>query len=627
VRREWAKFTEHVRRTAQAERSVRSLLDACAPEWAELRPDAFVVDGVWTRTLHFRPSPPPDQVTFPGWLAPILHRTDGDVSLALHVTPLTDAQAERLVRDQRVLKTSEVADRAAQGYLSDPKDEAALGSAEGVAQRMTHEGERLFTVGCAVTLRAGSEDGLKALEGRVREQLERLKIRPYGMRWRHFDGFRSAGVPYATDKLGMRTPLDTQSLARCFPWLTNPVSTPTGPIWGLSEEDKGPVRFDPWLGQPDDGLPGSPAAHLVIIAPTGSGKTVTDGTLLMRWATAEDPPEVILIDPVKGDYRSMVEATDGQIVRMSTNPDVVINPFDLGTVRLVSGTGHVSERNPVLDQARLAVGLIALMVKDEGERMTKDERTAAETAILAAYRAKGVYPEKPETWTTDPHAVPVLSDVRDELLRMGKPTGEGGEGDPEAAHLARGLRRYTTGTLAGLFDRPTTLRMDARVTSFDLEGIDSELRQLAVWIVGNYVWKLAKADRRRRIFSMDEVKSLLEHEESALLVAELYTLGRAYGLSVWSMSQLPGDYTVTHQGRRALDNAHTKLLLHQTKGALQAREHFDLSDAEAAWLEKCGQGKGLLITQRGNVRLAVVPSPLELELMGGPPASAGGDGV
>jgi hypothetical protein len=243
--RRWGAFTEHVRHTAQIEQSVRSVLDACAPEWAELTADAFVVDGVWTRTLHFRPSPPPDQITFPGWLAPVLHQTDGDVSLALHVTPLSDQEAKKLVRDQRVLRVSEVDGRAAQGYLSDPEDEAALGSAESVARSMTYDGERLFTVGAAVTIRAGSVDELKALESRVRARLEGLKIRPYGMHWRHFDGFRAAGVPYATDTLGMRTPLDTQTLARCFPWLANPISTPTGPVWGLSLDDHAPVRFDP----------------------------------------------------------------------------------------------------------------------------------------------------------------------------------------------------------------------------------------------------------------------------------------------------------------------------------------------------------------------------------------------
>ena len=44
---------------------------------------------------------------------------------------------------------------------------------------------------------------------------------------------------------------------------------------------------------------------------------------------------------------------------------------------------------------------------------------------------------------------------------------------------------------------------------------------IAVWTVGNLVWKLARTDRRRRILSMDEVKLLLAHEESARLVGDL----------------------------------------------------------------------------------------------------------
>ena len=139
--REWRRLAEHVRRTAQVgAQSCAPLLDACAPEWAELRPDAFVVDGVWTRTLHFRPSPPPAQVTFPGWLAPLLHQTDGDVSLALHVTPLTDREAAKLVRDHRVLQTSAVIDRAAQGYLSDPGGRGQPGQRRGDRPRHDQRG-------------------------------------------------------------------------------------------------------------------------------------------------------------------------------------------------------------------------------------------------------------------------------------------------------------------------------------------------------------------------------------------------------------------------------------------------------------------------------------------------------
>src|SRR5690349_24229495 len=61
---------------------------------------------------------------------------------------------------------------------------------------------------------------------------------------------RSTLFPYTTL---FRSPLDTQTLARGVPWLTNPIGTPTGPIWGLAEEDRGPVRFDPWATDPGDG--------------------------------------------------------------------------------------------------------------------------------------------------------------------------------------------------------------------------------------------------------------------------------------------------------------------------------------------------------------------------------------
>ena len=101
-----------------------------------------------------------------------------------------------------------------------------------------------------------------------------------------------------------------------------------------------------------------------------------------------------------------------------------------------------------------------------------------------------------------------------------------------------------------------------------------------MWLIGDYTWKLAKRDRRRRILSMDEVKTLLEYPESARLVAHLYTLGRAYNLSVWSATQLLSDYTSTPEGERALQSADTVLLLRQAagKGAEDARARYGLSE-------------------------------------------------
>ena len=120
------------------------------------------------------------------------------------------------------------------------------------------------------------------------------------------------------------------------------------------------------------------------------------------------------------------------------------------------------------------------------------------------------------------------------------------------------------------------------------------------------------------------MKTLLEHPESARLVAHLYALGRAYRLSVWSMSQLLSDYMQTAEGERAIQNAHTVRLLRQAagKGAEDAQARYALADADRRYLESCGRGQGLLVTPRGHVRLRIAPSPWELELMGGPALTA-----
>jgi hypothetical protein len=255
--------------------------------------------------------------------------------------------------------------------------------------------------------------------------------------------------------------------------------------------------------------------------------------------------------------------------------------------------------------------------------MTKAERAVVEGAILAAYAAKGVRADRPETWDAPPEEVPTLPDVLAELERRAQ---------DEASTTARGLTERLTpfcrGTLAGLFSGRTTLALGARLTSFDLEGLDGELRPLAVWLIGDHTWKLAERDRRRRFLSMDEVKTLLEYPESARLVAHLYTLGRAYNLSVWSATQLLSDYTSTPEGERALQSADTVLLLRQAagKGAEDARARYGLSEGDRRFLEAAPQGHGILRTPPGHTRVRVVPSPWELDLMGGP-AVAGAPAV
>ena len=607
----WHKFRTKVRLARYAERGQRTLLDSVAPEWTEHTPTEYGYGNcgweTWTRTLAVRDWPP--KVTA-GWLAPVLFELGGDVTLTQHIDQIPTKEAIRRLRAQRTLQTSVAQARLERGAISDPAEQLDLASAEEIANAVAAGEEQLFSVGLYLCLRASTLEDLEALERRVRERLFALGVTLASTRWQHAAGFRTSGVLYAQDRLGRRRTLDTTTLALSLPFLSATVGTRDGPLVAVSLADRGPVLLDLWSRAEGWNAPG-----LCIVSPPGGGKTVTIGTWAARHLTLEDPPDVLLVDPMKGDYRRMVRELGGQIIRISTSPEVVINPLDLPSARILSGTGEESEQNPVMEQTRLVTGLIALMVSEKDKPMTKAERALVEGAILKAYSDYGILPDAPHTWDATSAEVPTLPEV---LLTLR------GTDNPTAWDVATRMAPFCTGTLAGLFSGRTTLQVGARITSFDLEGLDGELRPLAVWLIGDYTWKLAKRDRRRRILSMDEVKTLLEYPESARLVAHLYTLGRAYNLSVWSATQLLSDYTSTPEGERALQSADTVLMLRQAagKGAQDAADRYGLSEGDRRFLEAAPQGHGILRTPLGHSRVRVSPSPWELELMGGQDAGA-----
>ncbi|MGH2351200.1 MAG: VirB4 family type IV secretion system protein, partial [Chloroflexota bacterium] len=533
----------------------------------------------------------------------------------LHAQRLPPKQARRAASRLRTAHVTDAAERAAAGFLPDVDTQLTIASAEEIAAHVAAGTEGIHRTSLTFTLRAPSREALEALDGRRRDRLMAAGCQVAGCKWEQREGFLTAGVPYAADRLGRVAKLDTTSLAMSFPFLFGDVGTRDGALLGVQLADGRPLRLNTW-----DTAAGWPGPHMVLVAPNGAGKTVTIGHLCAEWLTVPEPPQVLFIDPAKRDFGPLTRAAGGRIVSLSTDPQEVINPYDVPPAEVQGGTGDVQRVNALLEHVRQTTGLIALLVAEPGQRLSREERAVYEEAALAAYRDKGITPDDPPTWGR-PGAgkggedVPLLRDVVAAL--------EAAAGNV-AASLARRLQPYVTGTLSRLFDRPTTLTLKERVISFDLSGLDADLRPVAVWTVGNLVWKLARTDRHRRILSLDEVKTLLAHEESARLVGDLYALARAFNLMVLSASQLTSDYEVTQEGERVLQNAYTALLLRHArgKGVQEAGDRYGLSTGDRRFLESCGRGEGVLVTPKGTARVRVTPSPWLLELMGGPLAEA-----
>lgn len=593
-----------------AEELQRGFLDGITYDlWVDAKrdPDTYVVgaDGRegHCRTIVVRDRP---RSVPAGWVGDLLFGLGGDVQVAVHVEPIAKERAIRLLEVQRVVQHSLAQDRAQAQQLADYATSAGAADATALLKLVQDDKEALFAVAFAFTLRAATREGLDALERRVRTHLTLRKVPVGSTRGQQRAGFLTAGVPYATNHLGRRWTAETTTLAFSVPWLSRNVGTSTGPWIAEQLADGQPVRLWPWAT--DEGWP---AGHGVVPAPNGGGKTVAAGTLLAGLWAEEDDLQIVVVDPIKGDFRRLVTALGGQVVAVGPRPKLRLNPFDLPAARYLSGTGEAAEQNPVLEQTRLATGLLLMMCKSSSD----EDEAALEDAVLGAYAGRGIDPDAEGTWTPAPEEVPLLADV---VARLEASVGAG-------AALARKLKRYTIGTLAGLFAGPTNVDVSGRLISFDLERMDPRLRPVGVWLIANWVWQQAKRDRLPRLLYLEEVKTLLEAPETARLVAHLYSLGRAYRLAVWSATQLLTDYTETQEGRRALENAFTVLLPRQAQGAGAAARRYGLDEADAAWLEGCDRGEAVLVTPKdggGYARVRVDPPPWVLELLGGPAATA-----
>lgn len=583
---------DRIREARTAEAAARTLLDDLAPDFVEHLPDAYVIGAngqeTWTRTLVVRRWPAKAK---PGTWARVLFDLGGDeggvdVTVAQHSHRLTTKEAKRRLSTQRVVQASVQQARAERGALADFDEAADLQSATLLAEQVAEDAEALYRVDVSLTLRAPNRETLDAATVRLRDRLDALGFVCGGMRWQQAAGFRATATPYATPALNRAVTLDTTTLAFACPYLTVDIGTERGPLWGITTADKAPLRYDPYAREA-----GIPAPHVALIGPTGAGKTTCFLTLLCEYLTQPDPPDAVLIDN-KGDLRRVCADLGGQRVAFTAAPRHTINIMDLPP-RAPADDAEAdagARENPVAEAVLNIVGFLHLACGQRTE-LTDEEIALAEKAALQAYASTAggrapILRDEPATWD---RPVPTLSVLHAELVAVG------------ATSLANRLEPYAHGALAALFGQPTTLDLAAPLVVFDLADLRVQLRTLAAYLIGAYTWRRARTRPGRLIFGMDDVVRLLAHETTARLVADIYALGRSFGVSAWTMAQSRLDYSGTLEGQRVLENCHTTFTV-------------------------TGVGEGTLETPRGTVRVRVLPPPAVLGWLPVPSGAAKKEG-
>ncbi len=230
------------------------------------------------------------------------------------------------------------------------------------------------------------------------------------------------------------------------------------------------------------------------------------------------------------------------------------------------------------------------------------EESDLDAALIETYAKAGITND-PLTHTSPP---PTISDLYDTLLHMG---GTGPQ-------LAQRLRKYTTGTFAGVFSQQSNIDINNPFVVFNIRDLEDELRPVAMYIVLNFIWNKTKSDKRKRILAIDEAWQFMKYEDSASFIFSLAKRARKYNLGITTITQDVEDFMGSRMGRAIVANASMQILLKQSPSAVDVlADVFKLTSEERKRLSQFPVGQGLFFAGQNHVHIQIAASPNETTLI------------
>jgi type IV secretory pathway VirB4 component len=383
--------------------------------------------------------------------------------------------------------------------------------------------------------------------------------------------------------------MNTGAISTTFPFTSADLTQENGILYGVNMHNNGLVIFDRFSLE---------NANMVVFAKSGAGKSFTVKLEALRSMMVGT--EVLIIDP-ENEYQKLCDAVGGAYIRLSLNSDVRINPFDLPKI-----TNSEDANDALRTNIATLHGLFRLMLGGTGNGgvvgLSPIEEADLDQAIIDTYARAGITSD-PLTHSATP---PTIMNLFDTLLHMG---GSG-------PSLAQRLRKYTTGTFAGIFSQQSNIDINNKMVVFNIRDLEDELRPVAMYVVLSHIWNIVRADQRKRLLIVDEAWQLMKYEDSANFLFSLAKRARKYYLGLTTITQDVEDFMSSKMGRAIVTNSSMQLLLKQSSSAVDVlSDVFKLTDEERKRLSNFPVGQGLFFAGQNHVHIQIVASATEESLI------------
>lgn len=576
---------------AEFVKGITTLRDIIAPSSLEIQSAYFRLGTRYGRTLYIYGYP---REIYTGWISSIIN-IDEVIDVSMFIYPVeSQVVLDNLRKKVGQLEASMQLD-AEHGKVRDVGLEAAYQDAEELRRELQQGSQRFFRYGLYITIYADSLDEMNFIQHKIETILGQQMVMSKVASNQQEQGLNST-VPQMTDQLQIRRNMNTGAVSTSFPFTSADLTQNDGILYGINMHNQGLVIFDRFSLE---------NANMVVFAKSGAGKSFAVKLEALR--TMMMGADILIIDP-ENEYQKLAEAVGGTYIHLSLNSEMRINPFDLPRVIDSDEADNSLRANLVTLHGllRLMLGGASAQVQGGGAAMmpalSPSEEADLDQALIDTYARAGITSD-PLTHNSPP---PTIGDLYETLLHMG---GNGPQ-------LAQRLRKYTSGTFAGIFSQQSNVDINNNMVVFNIRDLEDELRPVAMYIVLSHIWNRIRTDQRKRMLIIDEAWQLMKYDDSANFMFSLAKRARKYFLGLTTISQDVEDFMGSKMGRAVVANSSMQLLLKQSTSAVDVLgDVFKLTDEERKRLANFPVGQGLFFAGQSHVHIQVIASPTEQQLI------------
>ena len=567
-------------------KGMTTLRDLIAPSSLEIHSTYFRIGTKYGRTLYIYGYP---RELYTGWLSGLIN-IDQVLDISMFIYPVETEIVLNNLRKKVTQLEADMALNSEKGKVRDPAREAALADAEELRDQLQLGAERFFRFGLYVTLYADSLEELSFVQHVIETIFGQNMVYSKTASNQQEQGLNST-IPQMTDQLQVRRNMNTGAVSTSFPFTSADLSDGEGILYGVNQHNQGLVIFDRFSLE---------NANMVVFAKSGAGKSFTVKLEALRSMMLGT--DILVIDP-ENEYQKLADAVGGSYIRLSLSSDTRINPFDLPRVIDSDEATDALRANLITLQRLFKLMLGGTLVGGQQiALLSPAEEADLDQALIDTYARAGITSD-PLTHNSQP---PTIIDLYDTLLHMG---GAG-------PSLAQRLRKYTTGTFAGIFSQQSNVDINNSMVVFNIRDLEDDLRPVALYIVLSHIWNIARTVQRRRMLIVDEAWQLMKYEDSAEFLHSLAKRARKYSLGLTTITQDVEDFMGSEKGRAIVANSSLQLLLKQSTSAVDVlAEVFKLTEEERKRLSNFPVGDGLFFAGQNHVHIRIFASETETQFI------------